>query len=112
MYSGVQGRSAQSGTSQLGLEAWGLIVGILREAQTPEIFQSNHRDLIPPCSWSLKRAVCSSPVNQEMAMSGRRGKFEKKNSLYCVFAKRQLHYPTGWVGRGLSPPLCNRGTAP
>lgn len=57
MYSSVQGRLAQSRTSHLGLGAWGVIVGIQREAQTPEVFQRNHEDLMPPGMWSLKRAA-------------------------------------------------------
>ena len=33
MFGGVQGGLAQSGTSQLGLRAWRVIVGIQREVQ-------------------------------------------------------------------------------
>lgn len=96
MYSRVQGRSAQSGTSHLGLRGWGVIVGIQREAQTPETLQRNPGD--------FDTSLHMQPVESHLELSWEPGvgnvrqkteaqKKKKKTALYCFF--QVPHYAMG-----------------
>lgn len=105
MYRGMQGRSARSGTSYLGLEAWGLIVGILREAQTPEIFQSNHRDLIT--SLLLEPGESRLELSCEPEDGDVRQKREARKEEFSVlcFCQAPVTLSHGMDGTGIITPI-------
>lgn len=94
----VQGGLAESGrdSRHLGVRAWGDIVGIQREVQTPETVQRK-RSQHSPGSW-------------DMVVSGRRREPEKKD--LCVVVFSSANYSALWDRAGIIAPSCIRGTDP
>lgn len=98
LHGSVQGGLAESGrdSRHLGLRAWGVIVGIQREVQTPETVQR-------------KESQCS-PGSWEMVVSGGRREPEKKD--LCVVFFSSANYSALWDRAGIIAPSCIRGTEP